>query len=111
MRTQFFKSVAQALLDFNELNPIAPLQLMLEVIPSVIVTTFDSYFLFYSCRAWVRKRHYHWMQYQIWRTICLVTWNVCNLWIQDLDLHRKRGRFCSLSLSHYSVESLLLYQL
>ena len=28
---QFFKSVAQALTDFNELNPIAPLQLLLEV--------------------------------------------------------------------------------
>jgi hypothetical protein len=27
---QFFRSVAQALLDFNELNPIAPLQLLLE---------------------------------------------------------------------------------
>ena len=30
-RMQFFKSVAQALADFNELNPIAPLQLLLEV--------------------------------------------------------------------------------
>lgn len=30
MRMQFFRSVAQALLDFNELNPIAPLQLLLE---------------------------------------------------------------------------------
>jgi hypothetical protein len=29
-RVQFFRSVAQALLDFNELNPIAPLQLLLE---------------------------------------------------------------------------------
>ncbi|XP_046744184.1 protein unc-79 homolog isoform X3 [Diprion similis] len=29
-RMQFFKSVAQALVDFNELNPIAPLQLLLE---------------------------------------------------------------------------------
>ncbi|KAJ9597429.1 hypothetical protein L9F63_011723, partial [Diploptera punctata] len=29
-KTQFFRSVAQALLDFNELNPIAPLQLLLE---------------------------------------------------------------------------------
>ncbi|XP_054270817.1 protein unc-79 homolog isoform X2 [Macrosteles quadrilineatus] len=29
-RMQFFRSVAQALLDFNELNPIAPLQLLLE---------------------------------------------------------------------------------
>lgn len=28
---QFFRSVAQALVDFNELNPIAPLQLLLEV--------------------------------------------------------------------------------
>jgi hypothetical protein len=26
----FFRSVAQALLDFNELNPIAPLQLLVE---------------------------------------------------------------------------------
>lgn len=31
-RQQFFRSVAQALMDFNELNPIAPLQLLLEVI-------------------------------------------------------------------------------
>ena len=30
-RMQFFRSVAQALLDFNELTPIAPLQLLLEV--------------------------------------------------------------------------------
>ncbi|XP_063983209.1 protein unc-79 homolog isoform X2 [Diachasmimorpha longicaudata] len=29
-RMQFFKSVTQALVDFNELNPIAPLQLLLE---------------------------------------------------------------------------------
>ncbi|KYN09887.1 Protein unc-79 like protein [Trachymyrmex cornetzi] len=31
-RLQFFKSVAQALVDFNELNPIAPLQLLLETL-------------------------------------------------------------------------------
>ncbi|KAG7202977.1 hypothetical protein KM043_010111 [Ampulex compressa] len=31
-RKQFFKSVAQALVDFNELNPIAPLQLLLETL-------------------------------------------------------------------------------
>lgn len=31
LRVQFFKSVIQALIDFNELNPIAPLQLLLEV--------------------------------------------------------------------------------
>jgi len=31
---QFFRSVAQALLDFNELNPIAPLQLLLEALNS-----------------------------------------------------------------------------
>lgn len=31
IRIQFFKSVIQALIDFNELNPIAPLQLLLEV--------------------------------------------------------------------------------
>ncbi|EFN81676.1 Uncharacterized protein KIAA1409 [Harpegnathos saltator] len=31
-RLQFFKSVAQALIDFNELNPIAPLQLLLETL-------------------------------------------------------------------------------
>ncbi|XP_012272273.1 protein unc-79 homolog [Orussus abietinus] len=31
-RMQFFKSVAQALVDFNELNPIAPLQLLLETL-------------------------------------------------------------------------------
>ncbi|XP_030755941.1 protein unc-79 homolog [Sitophilus oryzae] len=30
IRLQFFKSVIQALVDFNELNPIAPLQLLLE---------------------------------------------------------------------------------
>lgn len=29
---QFFRSVAQALVDFNELNPIAPLQLLLETL-------------------------------------------------------------------------------
>lgn len=33
-RVQFFKSVIQALLDFNELNPIAPLQLLLETLNS-----------------------------------------------------------------------------
>ncbi|XP_034946562.1 protein unc-79 homolog isoform X2 [Chelonus insularis] len=31
-RKQFFKSVAQALVDFNELNPIAPLQMLLETL-------------------------------------------------------------------------------
>ncbi|XP_078033882.1 UNC-79 domain-containing protein [Augochlora pura] len=31
-RMQFFRSVAQALVDFNELNPIAPLQLLLEAL-------------------------------------------------------------------------------
>ncbi|KAF7993840.1 hypothetical protein HCN44_011109 [Aphidius gifuensis] len=31
-RIQFFKSVSQALVDFNELNPIAPLQLLLEML-------------------------------------------------------------------------------
>ncbi|KAF7267135.1 hypothetical protein GWI33_019628 [Rhynchophorus ferrugineus] len=30
VRLQFFKSVIQALVDFNELNPVAPLQLLLE---------------------------------------------------------------------------------
>lgn len=40
---QFFKSVAQALVDFNELNPIAPLQLLLEVIK--IYTYFLNLFL------------------------------------------------------------------
>ncbi|XP_039288508.1 protein unc-79 homolog isoform X2 [Nilaparvata lugens] len=33
-RMQFFRSVSQALLDFNELNPIAPLQLLLESLNS-----------------------------------------------------------------------------
>ncbi|KAF6204812.1 hypothetical protein GE061_018974 [Apolygus lucorum] len=33
-RLQFFRSVSQALLDFNELNPIAPLQLLLETLNS-----------------------------------------------------------------------------
>ncbi|XP_063244249.1 protein unc-79 homolog [Bacillus rossius redtenbacheri] len=33
-RMQFFRSVAQALLDFNELNPVAPLQLLLESLNS-----------------------------------------------------------------------------
>ncbi|CAG9828550.1 unnamed protein product [Diabrotica balteata] len=31
IRIQFFKSVIQALIDFNELNPVAPIQLLLEV--------------------------------------------------------------------------------
>ncbi|KAK0097709.1 hypothetical protein PV326_014335 [Microctonus aethiopoides] len=31
-RKQFFRSVSQALIDFNELNPIAPLQLLLETL-------------------------------------------------------------------------------
>ncbi|XP_074099660.1 UNC-79 domain-containing protein isoform X1 [Cotesia typhae] len=31
-RKQFFKSVTQALVDFNELNPIAPIQLLLETL-------------------------------------------------------------------------------
>ncbi|XP_011310336.1 protein unc-79 homolog isoform X3 [Fopius arisanus] len=31
-RMEFFRSVAQALVDFNELNPIAPLQLLLETL-------------------------------------------------------------------------------
>lgn len=30
-RLQFFKSIIQALIDFNELNPVAPLQFLLEV--------------------------------------------------------------------------------
>ncbi|KAJ8981492.1 hypothetical protein NQ317_007018 [Molorchus minor] len=34
IRIQFFKSVIQALIDFNELNPIAPLQLLLEALNS-----------------------------------------------------------------------------
>ncbi|KAL3290395.1 hypothetical protein HHI36_023736 [Cryptolaemus montrouzieri] len=34
LRIQFFKSVIQALVDFNELNPIAPLQLLLEMLNS-----------------------------------------------------------------------------
>lgn len=34
MRLQFFKSVAQALLDFTDLNPIQPLQLLLESLNS-----------------------------------------------------------------------------
>ncbi|XP_065352317.1 protein unc-79 homolog isoform X2 [Cloeon dipterum] len=34
IRIQFFKSVAQALLDFTDLNPIQPLQLMLESLNS-----------------------------------------------------------------------------
>ncbi|XP_066903218.1 protein unc-79 homolog isoform X4 [Halyomorpha halys] len=33
-RMQFFRSVSQALLDFNELNPLAPLQLLLESLNS-----------------------------------------------------------------------------
>lgn len=33
-RVQFFKSIIQALVDFNELNPIAPLQLLLETLNS-----------------------------------------------------------------------------
>ncbi|KAF4533554.1 hypothetical protein B566_EDAN001039 [Ephemera danica] len=42
LRTQFFKSVAQALLDFNELNPIAPLQLMLESLGSKKTLPLDA---------------------------------------------------------------------
>ncbi|XP_044257463.1 protein unc-79 homolog isoform X1 [Tribolium madens] len=34
VRVQFFKSVIQALIDFNELNPVAPLQLLLETLNS-----------------------------------------------------------------------------
>ncbi|XP_057672302.1 protein unc-79 homolog isoform X3 [Diorhabda carinulata] len=34
IRMQFFKSVIQALIDFNELNPVAPLQLLLETLNS-----------------------------------------------------------------------------
>lgn len=30
-RLQLFKTLAQALMDFNELNPSAPIQLLLEV--------------------------------------------------------------------------------
>lgn len=41
---QFFRSVAQALLDFNELNPIAPLQLLLEV--SQVQTLLSSSYSF-----------------------------------------------------------------
>lgn len=34
IRVQFFKSVIQALIDFNELNPVAPIQLLLETLNS-----------------------------------------------------------------------------
>ncbi|CAH2007924.1 unnamed protein product [Acanthoscelides obtectus] len=34
VRLKFFKSLVQALVDFNELNPVSPLQLMLEVLNS-----------------------------------------------------------------------------
>ncbi|XP_072402043.1 protein unc-79 homolog isoform X3 [Diabrotica undecimpunctata] len=34
IRIQFFKSVIQALIDFNELNPVAPIQLLLETLNS-----------------------------------------------------------------------------
>ncbi|CAG9855370.1 unnamed protein product [Phyllotreta striolata] len=34
IRVQFFKSVIQALIDFNELNPIGPIQLLLETLNS-----------------------------------------------------------------------------
>lgn len=42
-RMQFFRSVAQALLDFNELNPIAPLQLLLEVTHLDLLSIFERY--------------------------------------------------------------------
>lgn len=41
-RMQFFRSVAQALLDFNELNPIAPLQLLFEALNSKKSLPIDS---------------------------------------------------------------------
>lgn len=49
-RLQFFKSVTQALTDFNELNPIAPLQLLLEVHISVYVNKIQSAYLYLNCR-------------------------------------------------------------
>lgn len=42
IRVQFFKSVIQALLDFNELNPIAPLQLLLETLNSKKTLSCDT---------------------------------------------------------------------
>lgn len=50
-RTQFFRSVSQALLDFNELNPIAPLQLLLEVRYQFIshFTAIMKFQLFFQC--------------------------------------------------------------
>lgn len=48
-RTQFFKSVSQALVDFNELNPIAPLQLLLEVKrkKNILISIICIIFIFY----------------------------------------------------------------
>lgn len=45
VRVQFFKSVIQALIDFNELNPIAPLQLLLEVNFSLLTISVFKYLL------------------------------------------------------------------
>ncbi|KAK9889170.1 hypothetical protein WA026_004451 [Henosepilachna vigintioctopunctata] len=42
IRIQFFKSVIQALIDFNELNPIAPLQLLLETLNSKKALPIDT---------------------------------------------------------------------
>ncbi|XP_031336357.1 protein unc-79 homolog [Photinus pyralis] len=41
-RIQFFKSLTQALTDFNELNPIAPLQFLLEALNSKKVLPVDT---------------------------------------------------------------------
>ncbi|XP_065166264.1 protein unc-79 homolog isoform X3 [Atheta coriaria] len=41
-RIQFFKSVIQALVDFNELSPVAPLQLLLETLNSKKTLPIDS---------------------------------------------------------------------
>lgn len=40
-RTLFFRSVAHALVDFNELNPVAPLQLLIEVLK--LLLTFSHF--------------------------------------------------------------------
>lgn len=42
-RSMFFRSVAHALVDFNELNPVAPLQLLIEVSTSKITLRKHSY--------------------------------------------------------------------
>lgn len=62
-RKQFFKSVTQALLDFNELNPIAPLQLLLEVQYSkFFFSNFNKKSTSFECKTFFfSKKLYFWV--------------------------------------------------